>query len=75
MPTVYRVRKALSNGALPGDHLVNWGGDEWTLQRQVQSPKGLSHLTRLRHNLPPSPRGGEPPRRSRSPRQPAVGRP
>lgn len=75
MPTVYLVREPLSNGALPGDHLIDWGQKEWTLQRQVEPPQDFTHLKRLRHNPQSSPHGGEPQMRSQSPRQPAVGRP
>ncbi len=55
MPTVYRVEEPLSDGALPGDHIVYWGGTEWTLQRQVKCPsdKDMAYLKRLRHNPRP----------------------
>ncbi len=63
MPTVYRVEGPISE-ALPGDHLVYWGGIEWTLQRQVKCPsdKDMTYLKRLHHNPPPGSHAEEQPR-------------
>ncbi len=46
-PTVYLVNAPLANSALPGDHLVCWGDDEWTLQRQVSPPLEIDTLKPL----------------------------
>jgi len=72
-PAVYRVQEPLANGALPGDYIVYWGEEQWTLQRQVERPENMDYLKLLHYHSPrPEPRAEEQPPRLGLPPRPKA---